>query len=337
VSWKKRDTLGAQVVADTFDVVRPPVEWLLNQTDGFTWWPGELAQRIWVDDGLFQNGRTYYRLHAEVDLVKAGARKEQLDELLEREMDACVFSALIFEKRTDTYRLHTSVFAESDIASWISKVFQAAVKIQVTTAYRLVDTVTKSLPVSKALTSHPTGGVRDNRDEMAIEGLGQYITEGHLPCKWLGIDEWRDVDWAMERQAMAWSKSDGNTSFSKFYWGPNPEHSMELLISAVEPHPVLGNGIEFTLTIPLKMNCKHISYMALELNEYERGNWLKTHMLGSWCNHNGTLAFRNFIPNSLYQDGLLHELSVTMASRAAWVNEFFLAKKKQAEEKKAGV
>jgi hypothetical protein len=290
-----------------------------------------------VDDGLFQNGRTYYRCHAETDLVKAGSRKEQLDQLLEQEMDSCVFSALIFDKRSDTYRLHASVFAESEIASWISRFFQAAAKIQVTTAYRIVDQITKTLPVSKGLSSHPTGGVREHRDEMAIEALGPYVTEGHLPCRWMDIDEWRDVDWAMERQAMAWSKSDGRKSISKFYWAPDPEQSIELKISADEPHPLLGAGVEFTLTVPLKMSCKHVAYMALELNEYERSNWLKTHMLGSWCNHNGTLAFRLFVPNSLYLDGVLHELSVTMASRAAWVNEFFVAKKRAAEQKKAGV
>lgn len=337
MSWKKRETLGEQIIADTYDVVQPSPDWLLNQADGFTWWPGELGQRIWTDMGLFSNGRTHYRLHAEIDLVKAGRFKQQLDTMLEAEMDKCVFSALVFDQRSDTYRLHASVYAEAEIAHWINKVFHAAVKIQLAVAYRLVDSICGQVPVSHAVTASATGAVREDRCPLVLEGLAPYISEGHLPCKWLDQDEWRDVDWAMERQAMGWSKSDRKQSFSKFYWAPDPEQSIDLLISAVEPHPELGNGLEFTLTVPLKMSSKHIAYMALELNEYERATWLKTHMLGSWCDHNGTLAFRLFVPNSLYQDGLMHELSVTMASRAAWVNEFFVAKKAAAEAKKASV
>jgi len=335
VSWKKRQTLGEQIVADTFDVLAPPAAWVLNQQDGFTWWPGELGQRIWTDEGLFNNSRTYYRLHAEVDLVRAGGHKANLDSLLETEMNDGVFSCLLYDKRTDTYRLHSSVYAEAEIAHWINKVFQAAAKIQITTAYRLVDQITQKVPVPRAVSTHPTGGVREKRDDMAIEAIGPFINEGHLPSKWLNVDEWRDVDWAMERQAMAWQKSDRTASYSKFYWGASPDQSIELFITATEPHPVLRNGLEFTLKIPLKMSSKHIAYMALELNEHERTSWLKTHMLGTWCDHGGSLAFRLFVPNSLYQEGLLHELSVTMAGRASWVNEFFLQKKASAEAAKS--
>jgi hypothetical protein len=334
VSWKKRETLGEQIVADAFDVLQPPVEWLLNQPDGFTWWPGEMAQRVWTDQGIFRNSRTYYRLHCETDLVRAGKHKQDLDGILEKLMDDCAFSSLIYEKRSDTYKLHASIYAEADIAGWITGLFQTAARLQLADAYRIVDKVTELLHPSHAVTTHPTSGVREERDPRINDALGPLIASGARESAWCGVDEWRDVDWAMERQAQKWAKSDRKQSISTFYWAACPNDEIKLHISCEEPHSLFGNGLHFTITVPLKMSAQHVAYMALELNQHERDNWLKTQMLGSWCNHDGTLAFRLFVPNACYMEGVLHELSVTMASRAVWTNEFFWAKKQAAEAAK---
>jgi hypothetical protein len=334
VSWKKRETLGEQIVADVFDVLTPPADWLLNQPDGFTWWPGELAQRVWTDQGIFRNSRTYYRLHSETDLVRAGKHKGELDAILEKHMDECAFSSLIYEARSDTYKLHSSIYADTEIAHWITKIYQTAVKLQIADAYRIVDKVTEQLHPSHAVTTHPTSGVREDRDPRIGAAVDPIVSNGQGKSMWLGLDEWRDVDWAMERQALAWAKNDGHSSHSTFYWAANTDEVIRLKITCDEPHPMFGNGLHFTLTVPLKMSAQHVAYMALELNMYEKENWLKTHMLGSWCNHEGALAFRLFVPNANYQDGVLHELSVTMAARAIWTNEYFFAKKQAAEAAK---
>lgn len=334
MSWKHRETLGQQIVADVFDVLAPQQEWLLNQPDGFTWWPGEMAVRVWTDEGIFRNSRSYYRLHCETDLVRAGKHKTELDAILEGLMDQCVYSSLLYERRTDTYRLHASIYAEQEIAHWVSKLFLTAARMQVAEAYKIVDVVTERLHPSHAVSSHPASGVREERDPSIGSGCEAIVTEGQLPSKWAGLQEWRDVDWAMERLAMRWQKSDGRSSLSTFYWAADESQSLRLDITCDEPHSVFGNGVHFTLSVPLKMSAQHVAYMALELNQHERDNWTKTHMLGSWCNHGGSLAFRLFVPNANYQDGVLHELSVAMATRAVWTNEFFLAKKQAAQAAK---
>jgi hypothetical protein len=331
VSWKSRETLGEQLVGEVFDLTAPPHEWLLNQPDGFAWWPGEMAQRVWTEDGLYQNGRTYYRVHCETDLVKGRNQREQLDAMLECEMDHCLFSCLVYDQRTDVYRLHTCVYAEGENAQWITKLFHSAARLQLFSAYRMVDKLTQQFHSAHATSAHPVGGLREDRDPRVNQGPDSFIAAGQQPSRWVDADEWRDVDWAMDRQAHSWQKSDKRSSLSHFYWAADTNHTIELLITAEEPHPIIGNGLHFTLTVPLKMSPKHVAYMALELNEHERSTWLKTHMLGSWCNHNGALSFRLFVPNTLYQEGVLHELSVSMAGRANWTNEYFYAKKVEAE------
>ncbi|MCH8977717.1 MAG: hypothetical protein IH945_00540 [Armatimonadetes bacterium] len=312
--------------------MRIPEEWLQDREEGFSWWPGLLAQRVWTDEGLFRNSTTYYRLHTEIDLFRGGRQREQLRTAMEEEMDESHLSALVYDKGSDTFKLHSSVYAESEIEHWICKVFHAAAMLQIAQAYDIVARISESMHPSLAASQHPTQGAREEEDAIVGNALTRFTYEGRLDSRWAGNDEWRDVEWALERQAQAWEKTDLKSCRASFYWSPEPEKAIDLLVSSQDPHSVLGSGLHFTLTVPLKLSAKHVGMMALELNDHERDSWLKTHMLGSWCNHEGLLAFRLFVPNSLYQEGVLRELSVTMASRAVWVNEFFYRKKGEADE-----
>ncbi len=311
-----------------------PDEWLHEREDGFSWWPGHLAQRIWAEEGLFRNSTTYYRLHAEIDLFRGGREREKLRTVMEEEMDDSQLSALVYDKPSDTFRLHSSVYAEEQIAHWVCDLFHTAAVLQLAQAYDLAVRTSASTNTVLAASQHPTRGIRDEEDDLVGNALTRFTYEGRLESRWAGKDEWREVEWALERQAVSWSKTDLKSSRALFYWSPDPTKTIELLISSEERDTVLGNGVHFTLTMPLELSAEHVGTMALELNDHERDNWLKTHMLGSWCNHDGRLGFRLFLPNLVYQEGVLRELSVTMASRAVWANEFFARKKAEAETAK---
>ncbi len=290
-----------------------------------------MAQRVWSEAGLFRNSRSYYRLHTEIDVLRGAGHKEELEIVLEKEMDEADFSALIYDEPSDTFKLHSSVYLEEDNAPWLIDLFQASVALQAAEAEEISQRVGAKLHAARALSEHPDLGPRVE-PHMLIESTADYFNlESAKPSHWEGNEEWNEVNWIMERQAQEWQKSDGNSIGAEFYWAPDQDQSIKLNITSQEPHKELGNGLHFTLTIPLNMNTRHIAYMALELNEHERSNWLKTHMIGSWCNHDQMLAFRLFIPNKLYQERVLHELAVTMAARAIWANEFFFVKKAQAE------
>ena len=182
-----------------------------------------------------------------------------------------------------------------------------------------------------AISGHPTAGLREEPDVLLNTALGSFTTVGVQDCRWIDVDEWRQVDWAMERQALEYEITPGRQLTARFFWAADESQAINLTITTDEPHQVLGNGLHFTLTIPLKVSAEHIAQMGLELNENERANWHTSHMLGSWCNHDDSLAFRLFIPNGVYQTGILEQIAVTMATRAIWVTEFFLEKKEQAQ------
>lgn len=336
MSWRERDTLGRQAIGEVHDLLDVPYEWLIDMPEGFSWWPGELSQRVWTDEGIFRNSRTFYRLHCETDMFRGKGMREQLELLLEDEMDDCMFSCLVYDKSADVFRLHSSVYAEAEIAHWVCKLFYAAVSTQIYRAYRIVDRISETLHPSIAVSEHPNKGARKGRHVLIKDSILPIMVKARDESLWRGLDEWRHVDYVMERLSLAFAKSDGSCSHSTFGWAPDPEQTIKLRVSCDEPHAEFGNGVRFTLTVPLKLSGKHVAYLALELNEHERANWLKTHLLGSWGNHNGSLAFRLFIPNQLYQEGVMEELSVTMATRAIWVSEFFERKKAEAEQAKGG-
>ena len=331
VSWQDRETVGQQAVADVHSQLQITPEWSLINSEGFTWWPHQFAQSVWTDEGVFRNSRSIYRLHTEIDLVRGKGQNAKLNVALEHEMDQCNLSALVYDKASDTYRLHSSVFAEEDNIHWISKLFSAAVTLQVVEAKAIAAHLAVSNRAAAAISGHPTAGLREEPDKLLGTALGYFTTGGAQDCRWIDVDEWKKVDWAMERQALDYEMTPGRQLTARFFWAADESQTIDLAISTDEPHEVLGNGLHFTLMIPLRVSAQHIAQMALELNENERANWHTSHMLGSWCSHYDSLAFRLFIPNALYQVGILEEIAVTMATRAIWVTEFFLEKKEQAQ------
>lgn len=331
MSWKDRGDLGSKVVAETYDLLEPPVVWTDDIRNGFRWWPSGLCQRIWCDEGVFRNCRTFYRLHAEIDLIKGFSHREAIATALEEAMDDCVLSCLVYDKSADVFRLHASVYAEDELWHWVCPLFVAAAQSQLANSQRIIDSVKETTHPVLAVSPHPNGSVRDDHDSRMSDSASPFLQAGRARSIWGQLDEWRKVDWALERQADSFQPTNKRSSLSKFYWNPDPKRSIELYVSSEEPHPTLGNGLHFTLTVPLDMSSRHIAHMALDLNDHERADWLNTHLLGSWCNHNHALAFRLFVPNALYREGVLEGLTVTMATRAIWVNEYFTNLKAEAE------
>ena len=137
MSWRNRSDLGHELVGELHDLLRIDDHWLVDQGNGFTWWAADFAQSVWCDMGLYHNAQTTYRLHAETDLLRARGRPQQYETVIEREMDATSFSSVIFDEESDTFKLHTSVFATAENIEWLKKPFLAAVALQVVEATQI--------------------------------------------------------------------------------------------------------------------------------------------------------------------------------------------------------
>lgn len=333
MSWRERSDLGHSLVADVHEALRIDDHWLLERPNGFTWWASDFAQSVWCDMGLYHNGVATYRVHAETDLLRGRGRPHHYENAIETEMDACSFSSVIYDVSEDTFKLHTSLFATEDNVAWLKRTFLAAVALQVCEAHQLGHHLAKVVGGVPASSAHPTAGIRTKPDA-CLDVVPRYFGPmGSQPSRWQGATEWLETERAMEREALRFWTDHQSKLHAEFAWeaGGMPGDVMLLQVDAHEPSSVMGNGLHFTLTMPLRMPPERVARMALEMNSLERQEWHRCHTLGSWCNHHGLLAHRIFLPNTVYNPELLPNLVLSMAVRAQWANEFFVAKRAAAQ------
>ncbi len=332
MSWRKPDSLGLQLISELVQAMRFEQSWMSDTKGGFIWWPTGQAQRIWCDAGFYHNSVSSYRIHAETDLIRGAGKASDFEVELEHEMDAATMSALVYDAKEDTYKLHSSVFATEENMVFLKRTCFAAVILQIREAQIIAEHLKTKHNAVVALTEHPEMGFRRHPDDILHAPEQFFCPTGLQESKWNGVREWRETELAIERESIKFN-SDHHTHLSaEFEW--NASHSTEgigLEVRTREPHQMLGNGLHFTLIIPLIMSLDRTSHLALELNQFERDNWKWTHLLGSWCSHDAKLAYRMFIPNVLYRPELLPELTLQMANRAHWVNEWFVEKRREAD------
>lgn len=334
--WREGQQYGHQLLLELMKTLNVDQKWCEFDQEGFTWWAADHAQRVWCEEGIFQHSSTTYRLHCETDLIRGRGHAADFEVALEREMDQTTLNALIFDKGADTYKLHSCVFATEENMVYLKRTCFAAVILQVVEAQVVSRKLQAAVGAAPATSAHPTMGIRTQHDPMMASVQQYFCPQGVHPSRWIGVSEWYDTEKAMERESEKYTSDHHYHLQAEFLWSASQSpRGIVLDVNAREPHPVLGNGLHFTLTVPLVMSPERVSHMALEMNQYERDNWKRSHMLGSWSCHDGSLAYRSFIPNTVYRPDLLPELTLNMSIRAQWVNEFFVEKRRQAESARA--
>jgi len=333
MSWRNPQTFGEQLISELVAAMRLDQSWIVDTAGGFEWWPSGQKQRVWCDDGLFTNQSTTYRIHSEMDLIRGSGKALQFEVEIEREMDAATMSAVVYDAKDDTYKLHSSVFATEDNIVYLKRTCFAAVILQVREAMIIAERLRSKLNAVVALTEHPSMGMRPSPDPICQAPEHFFCPSGTQESKWRGVMEWRETELAIERESSKFNSDHHTHLTAEFQWSASPSNTgIALEVRTQEPHPLLGNGLHFTLMIPMIMALERISHLALELNQLERDSWKRTHMLGSWCSHDTRLAYRMFIPNVLYRPELMPEFCLQMANRAHWVNDWFMEKRREADK-----
>lgn len=336
MSWREKTTLGQEFVGAVYDMLRVEDAYVLDDESGFTYWTGDFATRVQTDMGIFRGSLSTYRVTAETDFLKGRGHMQELALALEHEMDDCSFSGPVYDLKTDTFKLFCGVYATSDQAEWLVRTLSAAVALQIAEAYDLSKRLSQHFHASLPTTGHPVTGMRTQPDPMIDSALGFFVGSGGVPSKWIGVPTWQQAGWIMEREASKFDTDRQTYLSAEFDWacGQDP---MLLQIRTDEPHPKLGNGLHVTLTVPMRLSPDAIGHLLLDLNTYEKTEYKRCHTLGSWCMHGENLAFREFVPNTLFADEYLEELCVNMCTRAIWTNEWFYDMKcRAAAAKQAG-
>lgn len=327
MSWRHREDLGTQVVAHVHEAMRVNDHWCLDTGRGFMWWAEDFVQRIWSDIGLFHNSQSVYRVHAETDLLKGRGHAKDFELALTTAMRDATLSAVVYDSESDTYKLHCSVYAHNENSDFMDRLFMAASALQVAEAHEIGHHLAQKLQATPASSAHPSHGIRNSPDPMirAIETF--FKPNGGQPSRWIGRPEWREMERAMERQALHFTTDHDSYLQAEFFWPiPAADGSRQvsvLNVSTAEANPILGNGLIFRLRLPVRLSPGACAHTAMELNNIERKEWLRCQFLGSWCYDDGALEFECFVPNTCFNASILENLSLSMAIRAQWAAEQF--------------
>ncbi|MCW5935865.1 MAG: hypothetical protein KIT11_00975 [Fimbriimonadaceae bacterium] len=314
--------MGESFVKLAHDVLHVDDQYVADSIDGFTWWPSDLATRVSTDMGVFRHSQCVYRITAETDMLKGRGHLQQLAEALEHEMDHCTFSGPVYDEKADTIRLFCCVYATDEDSDWLKKTFAAAVAMQATEAYDMVQRLSQRFHATRACSEHPKSGIRSDHDPMVDRAVSFFHPSGDGPSRWIGDEGWKRAGWIMEREARHLDSDEHSRLAADFDWSCS-EGTMHLEVRTDEPHPKLGNGLHCTLTVPMPLNTAAIGHLVIDLNTHEKTEYKRCHSLGSWCEHDGKLAFRMFMPNALYDPAVLEAVCVNMATRAIWTEEWF--------------
>ncbi|MBX3112876.1 MAG: hypothetical protein KF857_12830 [Fimbriimonadaceae bacterium] len=329
MSWREGFALGHGVVREIHDTLRIDDQHVLDDVHGFTWWPGDFCQTIKTDEGIFRQSTVTYRVTAETDFLKGRGHMRDLALALEDEMDDCSFSGPVYDQATDTFKLHCSVYLADENVDWLRRTVLAATALQVYDAQLMIDRLVEKLHAVRAVSGHPTAGMREEPHPLLKSAHKFFWQAGMHPSRWIDTEEWREGTWVMEREAVQFESDRSSRLEAEFEWGCG-EGNIHVTARTDQPHSYLGNGLHITMTVPLKLSTEAIGHLVLDLNGLERTDYKRCHVLGSWCAHEGRLAFRVFVPNTLYTPQVLPDMLVSVSTRAIWVNEWFFQKKCEA-------
>lgn len=329
MGWRERGTPGEAIVCEAHDTLRINDTYMVATETGFTYWACDLATRVGTDMGVFRGSQSVYKVTAETDLIKGRGHLKELALALETAMDDCTFSGPVYDGENDTFRLYTAVYATGDDVGWLKRTFAAAVATQISEAHNMARLFQSQFRASPATSGHPTAGLRTHADEMLTHAEGLFHPSGDHPSKWVGDPAWEQAGWVMEREARKF-ESDGKTRLDAAFEWPCGEGETTLEVCTDKPHKRLGNGLSATLTVPMRLSTQAIGHLVLDLNSFERNEYRRCHTLGSWCMHDGMLAYRTFLPNALHAEGSLEGLCITFSTRAIWTAEYFEERMREA-------
>jgi len=320
MAWRNKEDLGTELVGHVCESLRIPTDYTKDEERGFEWWASDYAQRIWCDLGNFHNSTSLFRIHSEIDFLHANGHSAEAEVAMMEWMSDTSLSAIVYDKDKDLYKIHCSLYAHDENQVWVRKVFNAAVALQITDVMRAAQRFAREFKMSHAMTEHPTRGGRKTPDQICEFPEKFFKPYGAGQSRWVGVEEWADG-----RQALRRISNDVKTDYklcleANFDWSYGPR-DMTLLVSAVDPHPELGHGLLFCLTLPVLMEPQHKAHAAMLLNDRERSEWNWYNDLGSWCLRQGELCFVCFVPNICFVQGVLGDFCHDMGLRANWVYE----------------
>jgi hypothetical protein len=339
--------VGPQLLTFIYEEMKIDREWSIREERNLTWWGHRLAQRIWAETVIIEDGDEIVRVHAETDVlrnVNAEAHPARTLSILNRNAS---LSAYVWNPQTKKISLRSSTNFHAQNFHWLSVFFLSSVSLQAAEAHLQPYALAKLIGGEVDESAHPKNGFREKRDEMLDVIKLLYAPEGNNPSRFTK----EDFHAAMKLNPSPWlmANEDEKGLTAEFpFPGCMPPTAL-LKVDSETQHPQLGSGLLILLRLPLTLRGADVESLAARLNLAELRNTTRSHFIGSWCvdserNLNlaqhtllltgnslpvsdlekgakEILSFCSFIPSACHRPGLLENIIYLMGCRTMWANE----------------
>ncbi len=334
--WEPReDDLGVWLVDEVGYAFTLDEEWSVQTERGFDWWGRDLAQHVWSDPALDDDGFEIFRLHARTDLLRDF---DPTDENLAK-LNVCATcattSGYLIDADAGTVSLASSMYVHEETAGWVTQTFKLACAIQAADAQIKASDLAEATGAAVAASAHPRSGARADLDDML--NVLEYVVApaGERPSAWEG----EEIEWTTSilRQGGGSVLTFGGASGLSAEF-PFQSRTSLLTVSTRERNPQLGNGVLLALRLPMNIDERDGVRFAAELTRRELSSLTRAHLLGSWCWRDEGLHFTTFLPNIAHVGpGDLLNVVMAMGVRARWVAETFYGDDWEANRDASGV
>ena len=325
--------LGPKLIGEVAEAMSIDEAWSVKADRRLIWWPGKLAQRIWVEEPVLDLGVELSRVHIETDLLQLTPGADGILDLAgERMAHLACFSAPIHAPRDGSLKLHATVWVHEQNFETAVLLAKTTAALQVAEAYGTAEKLAKVLGCDVAISSHPKSGVREEED--AILGLLAQAFRPHAEKCGPGVDpaEFAKAAELLSNHWLATADSTGLTLEVPFS-GENPAiviaslgHAKKVETALVQAdirqkHPSLGAGLFVKMTLPGSLGEKGAQSTALAFNLAEtQSGAVGMPLLGAWCASGANLVFVMFCPSLTYRPNLLTYFLMNQGLRARWAH-----------------
>jgi hypothetical protein len=322
-------------------------EWALLEDAGFFWWPQGHRQEIRAQIGYEGLMGRVCRLEAKTDFVSQvgkinGKLIEGINSVNAR---AASGSALVLDPLAHSLKLVFQCCLVDGELDWAPAIFAFYAMLQAVEAHEIAGRFARNFGGVEWTSPHPWSGARPGPAALLLGRETKVLPAGQGPCLWLGAD-----DRAVLRERYGGGDhailENSDLVVVQETLGPGCPGGLELVRTE---HPVLGIGLSVGLRVPIQGPLSSIEVACADLNHWAYRIRVAPMIPGAWCadqmpeehSDNGERAsaegardamrsreampvFRLFLPNCLYQPGLLGKLLPILDSLPRSAGHFFI-------------
>lgn len=292
-------------------------EWSVDGDHVLSWTAWRLGETFSVVGPYMSYGMPVYRITSTVPVVER-PRAPNIEQRLNLINHISVSDALIYDDNHDAVLSEMSMVFHEEVFDWKLRLFSRLAIVQLAQRERMADDLVDLLQGRLSQWSHPVQGPREDPDEMLDVLPRVFAAAGDEPSRFAQESEFEAVlDWLDETPFFSAGVSAQGMAIEVPF---GVDDTSLIMFSAADRHPGLGSGLLIGTRVrqpgPTTGATQSI---AARLNRSE-AEAPSSDLFGAWIERDGELAHSRFLPNALYQPGLIQELVVAACSRAVWVD-----------------